>query len=305
MNSSKVPAGQKVSFVRRHRTFFAGLFVLIPAVALPVLLVFTLMKADFIQGWCHLYVIGDNAYGLSKGSPVTVSGMAIGHVEKVNLIREGMVEVQFNISREHQHLVKKDTQARFQQKSPVVGEWIIELTGGTDTVAVVADYDTLKPILPFRFDKTIQQVTGMVESIAGLIDGISRGQGTVGQLLVGDSISGLVQGVGGNVNGLIGSVGVTLQNVDTLIKELTTLSRTGNGMIDSFAFVSAEVRLMLGNVTEILDNVRSASTDVQPLLDQVQNEISEADRMMKTLQQSWIYRTMDGKRTDPILKGTP
>lgn len=305
MNTRNGTPAQKVSLVRRHRTFFAGMFLLIPAVIIPVLLVFSLMKAEFMQGWCHLHVIGDNAYGLSKGSPVTVSGMTIGYVEKVNLIREGMVGVQFKISRPYQHLVKHDTRARFQQKSPVVGEWILELTGGTDTNAIVADFDTLQAILPFRFDKTIQQVTSMVESFSALVNGIAQGKGTAGQFLVGDSLSGLVQGIGGNVNGLIGNVGHTLQNVDTLIKELTRLSRSGNGVIDSFAFVAGEVRTMLGNVAEILDNVKSASTDVQPLLDQVQQEIGEADRMMKTLQQSWIYRSMDGKRKDPLLKGTP
>jgi len=305
MNQTGAGTVQKISFVRRHRTFFAGLFLLIPAIVIPVLLIYTLMKAEFMQGWCHLCVTGDNAYGLTKGSPVSVSGMPIGYVEKVELIREGVVGIRFKVSRSYQQLVKKDTRARIQQKSPVVGEWIIELTGGSEQTAMVTDNDTLQAILPFRFDKTIQQITAMVETIGNVIDGIAQGKGTAGQLLTGDSIAGMIEGIGTDVSGLIGSVGMTLRNVDTLVKELTGLSRSGSGVIDSFSFAAAGVRSLLGDVSVILENVKNASDDVEPLLDQVRSEIDEADRMMRTLQRSWIYRKMDGKRNDPLLKGTP
>ena len=119
-----------VPFVRRHRTFFAGLFLVIPMVLIPVLLVYTLMKAEFMQKWCRLYTFSENSYGLTRGSPVTISGMTVGHVREVRLVREGVIGIRFKIRDSYRPLVRRDTHARFQQKNIVVGDWTIELTGG-------------------------------------------------------------------------------------------------------------------------------------------------------------------------------
>lgn len=295
-----------VSFVRRHRTFFAGLFVLIPAVVIPVVLIYSLMKAEFIQGWCHLHVTVDNAYGLLKGSPVTISGMSIGHVEEVVLHHEGKIGIKFKIQRSYNYLVKQDTRARIQQKSPVVGEWIIELTGGSDSAKNAVENDTLVAIMPFRFDNTIQQVTSVIANIESLVTGITQGRGSIGQILVKDTLAGLVNKIGRDVSTMIGSAGSTMHNVDSLLGELTLLGKNGNGMIDSFSFVAAEVRTSLAQVVAILENVKDASGHVEPLLEDVRFEIGEADRMMRSLQQSWIYRQIDGgKRDDPMLKEAP
>ncbi len=294
-----------VPFIRRHRTFFAGLFLLIPVIVVPVLLAYTLMKAEFMQKWCHLHAVSENSYGLTKGSPVTVSGMTIGYVQEVVLIREGAVAVRFKIKREYQPLIHKDTRARFQQKNIVVGDWTIELTGGAPTTAVVTENDTLQAIAPIRLDKTINQVTSMVTLLETMLTGILGGKGTVGQLLTKDTLAGLVNGIGRNVDDLVSAAQGSLRGIDTLILEFTALGRGGRGFIDSLNFVSQRVRTSLDDVGAILKNLHGASEDVTPMLKEVRDDIGEAQRMMQTLQQSWIYRKLEGKREDPLLKGSP
>ena len=298
-NASNVP------FVRRHRDFFAGLFLLIPLIVIPALLIYTFTKAEFLQGWCHLYTTSENSYGLSKGSPVTVSGMTIGYVQEVVLVREGAVGVKFKVMKSHQHLIRKDTRARFQQKNIVVGDWIIELTGGTQEAAAALDNDTLQSIAPIRIDKTIMQVTAMVTSFETLISGILEGKGTVGRLLTEDTLVNLVNGVVRGVDGLVAAARTTMGATDTLLAQFTTLGRSGNGFVDSLKFVADKVRASLGEVEAILKNLHGASGDVAPLLQNLNDDLGEAEKMMKTLGQSWVYRTITGPSNDPLLKESP
>lgn len=292
-------------FVRRHRTFFAGLFLIIPLVVIPVLLGYTLMKAEFLQSWCRLYVTSENSYGLTRGSPVTVSGMTVGHVQKVELVREGVVGVRFKIRKDYQPLIRRNTVARFQQKNIVVGDWTIALTGGTEDEPAVEEGDTLQSEAPIRLDRTISQVTSMVTLVETMLTGVLEGKGAVGKLLTEDSLVQMAQQIGRNVDKLVRATEATLVNADKLINELTGLGRSGSGFIDSLNRISSQVSGAIDKATAIIDNLEGPSEDVAPLLGDVQEDLSEVERMMKALQQSWIYRKITGENGDPFLKGSP
>ena len=297
--------GSALPFVRRHRAFFTGLFLVVPTLVTLLLLVYTLMKAEFLQGWCPLFIISENSYGLTKGSPVTVSGMTIGHVQDVELIREGVVGVRFKIKRDYQRLIRRDTRARFQQKNIVVGDWTIELTGGTPSASEIVDNDTLQSVAPIRLDRTITQITSMVTLLETMLTGILEGKGTVGRLLTDDSIIELAHGIGSDIERVLAAAQFSLRGADTLINELTLLGRNGGGFIDSLNRITQQVRTALDDAGIVLKNFRDASEDVSPMLREVREDIGEAERMMKTLQRSWIYRQLSGSEDDPLLKGAP
>lgn len=294
-----------VPFVRKHRTFFAGLFLIIPLVLIPVLLAYTLMKAEFMQKWCYLYTFSENSYGLTKGSPVTISGMTIGHVQEVRLISEGSVGIRFKIRDSYRPLVHRNTKARFQQKNIVVGDWTIELTGGATSGPVVEEYDTLLSEAPLRLDKTITQVTAMVTSLETMINGVLAGKGTVGQLLTEDTLVALIHRIALNIDGLIAVAKTTLASADTMVGEITTVGRSGGTFIDSLSLITDQVRVAMDEAGTLLGNLRGASGNVAPLMQGVQDDLDEAQRMMQTLQHSWIYRKVAGKRDDPLLKEAP
>ena len=305
MKTGNVHHSASVPFVRRHRTFFAGLFLVIPLVLIPVLLGYTLMKAEFMQRWCHLHTFSGNSYGLTKGSPVTISGMTIGHVGEVRLISEGMVGIRFKIRDSYRPLVHRDTRARFLQKNIVVGDWTIELTGGTDSSPVVEENDTLPSEAPLRLDRTIMQVTAMVTSLETMINGVLAGKGSVGRLLTEDTLVEMVQRIARNVDGLITVAQTTLENADTLVDEISSVGRSGGGFIDSLAFVTEQVRVALEDAVVLLANLRGASENVTPMMNEVQEDLDEAERMMQTIQRNWLYRKIAGKRDDPLLKEGP
>ena len=97
---------QVTSFVRRNRTFCRS-FVIIPALVLPFLLVYSLSKQNSCRDGVYLHAVYQNSYGLTKGNQVTMSGMHIGHVGEISLVKEGIVIVTMKVGKQYQPLIQR------------------------------------------------------------------------------------------------------------------------------------------------------------------------------------------------------
>lgn len=297
--------------IRRHRNFFVGVFILIPLITIPVLLVYTVLKSDGLQKWCTLHVIYENSLGLKNGNQVTISGTAIGHVREVELIREREVCVRFRIKGRYNHLVKKDTRAQLKQKG-FVGDWEIELTGGSKLSPLAEDGDTLSGENPVKLDKTIETATGMLEELFELVKTVRKGEGTVGKLLTEDSLYLYAKSIGANTVGVTRSaermtndIRGTLRRTDSLILALKEVSVDGKTFVDTLFTVIATLKGSLEETKSIVANIRTVSDDAPEMVDRLQENIAEAEIMMRALQRNWLLRKTMGEQPDPLLKDLP
>jgi phospholipid/cholesterol/gamma-HCH transport system substrate-binding protein len=293
------------SFVRRHRTFFVGLFVIIPLVTVLALLSYTLITSNLLKSWLHFHAFYGQNLGLAKGNNVSISGMAIGHVDGVTLIREGCIDVSFKVDPAYRNFVKKDSKALLNQKNLVVGDWEIQLTGGTDPAGQAEDGDTLAGEYSFRIDKMTSQIAGMVEQVEQIIRGIAEGKGNLGRLLNEDSLVRQVQGIMTNVNGITVQSARMMKQVDSLLATLNKAGATGAGLADSVATLMTTVQKSLGDAAVIMENVKDLSGNFVPMVDQVQDNLDQAETMMRGLQKNWLVRQAVGKPEDRMLKEGP
>jgi len=306
-------------FVRRHRSVFVGLFVLIPVLAVPALLIFTVVKSDLLQKWCTLHAVCENSEGLKKGSQVSMSGTAIGHVKDVDLVREGEVHVSVNINARYKHLVKSDTKARLKQRG-FVGDWEIELHGGTARARDAQDGDTLVFENSSGLDGLIAIAMGIIDTatallndVAAIVSGIKEGEGTVGQFFKNDTlfrninkISGGVLTVTSNVGKITEDARGTVRNVDSLLLTAAALGKGGGTFIDSLHTVINTANGAIDQLGGILKNVKTASDDVPEIMNRLQKDLDEAEYMIKTLQEGWIFKQIGGPQPkNPHLAETP
>jgi len=306
-------------FVRRHRSIFVGLFVLIPVLAVPALLIFTVVKSDLLEKWCTLHAVCENSEGLKKGNQVSMSGTAIGHVKDVDLVMEGTVHVSFNISAKYKHLVKDDTKARLKQRG-FVGDWEIELHGGTARSPEVQDGDTL------IFENTsglegliaiamgvIDTATAILNDVAAIVNGIKEGEGTLGQFLRNDTLYRNINqtSVGAsvaasNLGKVTEEIRGTVRNTDSLLLAVTALGKGGTTFIDTLQNLITTANGTINQVGEILKDVKTVSNDVPEIMDRLQRDLDEAEYMIKTLQEGWIFKQMSGPQPkNPNLAETP
>lgn len=306
-------------FVRRHRPIFVGLFILIPVLMVPALLIFTITKSDLMQKWCKLYAVCDNSEGLKKGSQISMSGMTIGHLTSVDLVREGEVRLSFNINGRYKHLVKGDTKARPRQRG-FVGDWEIELYGGTARALEVQDGDTL------TFEKIsgldgliatamgiIDTATALLDDVAAIVKGIKEGEGTIGQLFSNDTLFRNINRTGAGAAALTSNLGKiaedtrgTVRNVDSLLLTVTALGKGGTAFIDTLHTIINTVNGTVNGLNDILKNVKTASDDVPEIMTRLQRDLDEAEYMIKSLQESWMFKQISGPQPkNPHLAETP
>lgn len=299
------------SFVRRHRNFVVGLFVVVPLVVVPVLCVYTLMKLELWQKWERLYVVYDQSYGLSSSNAVTISGMNIGHVGMVTLEGKNKTVVMLKINPGYMPLIKKDARAQLAQKN-LVGDWVISLKGGSDEARSVEDGDTLVPEYSLRLDVLAEQVAGMITNVDSIIRQVVTGKGSIGKLLKEDSLVRQVEGILRNANTLTVQAETMMRKADALINNLdkigtsgVTLASSGITLVDSVQTLLSTVRKTLKDAPVIMENVKDASGEITPLIHQVRNELEDADAMMRGLQKNWLFQKVEGKPVDKMLKDAP
>jgi ABC-type transporter Mla subunit MlaD len=293
------------SFVRRNRTFVVGLFVLIPLLALPALLSYSLMKSELFKQWMRFHVFYSQNLGFSKGNSVSISGMPIGHIGGVTLVKEGCIDVMFKVDPKYKSFIKKDTKAMLNQKNLVVGDWEIQLIGGHDYAGIAENGDTLIGDYTFRIDKLTGQIAGMVNQIDSIILRIAGGKGNIGRLLSEDSLFSQVQRIVSNINGITVQSRRMMRQVDSLLCSLNKTGTVGVGLADSVAVLITTVQKSLGDAAVVMENVKNISGDFAPMLNQVQDNLDQAEVMMRGLRKNWLVRQAVGKVDDRMLKENP
>ncbi|KMQ53030.1 ABC transporter, permease component [Chitinispirillum alkaliphilum] len=292
-------------FVRRHRTFFVGLFLLIPLIVIPAVVGYTFFKSQFLGRDVTLYAVYDNSYGLSRGNRVTISGTTIGHVQDIQLLRERFVVVMLRVKPQYQHLIRKDTKALLKQMNFVVGDWEIELTGGSSGVEVVKDSDTLQSEYPLRIDRTIEQITEMVSVAGQILHLVLSGEGMVGRLLTEETLYHEFQQLVRGYTGLSDEAKRSLEGVDTLLQTLDLAARGGLELIDSIPEVIGLVKQTLEETRELVGNVAELSQTAPDIAKRLEDNLEEAELIMQGLQRNWLLRRIIGEQPDPLLIDYP
>jgi phospholipid/cholesterol/gamma-HCH transport system substrate-binding protein len=137
----------------------------------------------------RLHVIFDDIQGLQTGNNIWLSGMKVGTVKSIGFYGNSQVAVTLNIDKQAQPHIRKDSKARISTDG-LVGNKIVIIDGGSDSVALVADNDSLRSehlAGTQEMITTLQASNSNLLEITGNLRTISRrlteGQGTLGQLI--------------------------------------------------------------------------------------------------------------------------
>lgn len=282
--------GSREAFHRIHRNFFVGLFVLVPAVAIPAFLLYTLGKAEFFQDWRRLHVVYESSYGLSEGGDVTLSDIRIGYVESVDLTRDGRAHVTVKVLDEHADLVRSDSKAMLRQKNILFGDWIIALTKGDPRCDPLRDGDTVQAEPPMRLDKVIDQIRSMVETFESILREVDEGKGLVGHLVKEDTLVSMVHDLLGDFGRMARSADRAVKRADRTFVKFEELGDAGLGVADSLIAVIDSIAPAVERATALLASLHDASGQLPPLLEQAQVDLEEIELLLKGLQGHWLFR---------------
>jgi len=292
-------------FHRKHRTFFVGLFILVPLVILPVFLIYTFLRTDLLTKWDYLYVKYETAGGVARNGAVTILDMNVGRVESVSLNPLGHIDVKLKIKREYLSFIRRDSKARLRQKNVAIGDWEVDISRGSSEALPVANGDTLQSEVQAPLATTLDQVSKTVSTLQKLLQNILDGKGTVGRLMKEDTLVTIAQDVGRNANKLVRNACGTLAHVDTVLDKVAAIGEKGKGIADSVAGIASKVGKLVTDLNFLVNSIQTSSRDLPGLMNRVQGDISEIELLLKALQSNAIVKSGINSQADPLLNDNP
>lgn len=134
----------------------------------------------------------ENAAGLKVGAPVNLEGVTIGNVKSVRIVPERKltpVEVTMALSKKYQGALRTDSQSSLETVG-VLGDTVVDIDSKRATGGMLMDNSELQTTeTPNLTDVikssqgTIEQLNTILAKVNNLIDAMSSGKGSIGQLI--------------------------------------------------------------------------------------------------------------------------
>ena len=165
-----------------------GAFVL-GALLIFVISVFVIGKeSNIFSKTFVIHAVFKNVEGLQKGDNVWLSGVKIGTVKSVEIIKEGKVIVNLSLRHKQNEFIRKNANASIGSDG-FIGNKIVVIRPGDDP-QVIQDEDTVNSLSPADTQELIniakevgENTKSITTDLKDLITKINKGQGVVGELL--------------------------------------------------------------------------------------------------------------------------
>lgn len=293
-------------FHLKHRNFFVGLFIIIPVIAIPLLIAFSLINSEFLEKWYFFTARYDSTYGIDKGSTaVSIKGIKVGNVEKVDLKEDGMVDVTLKVKRKYVGFIKQDSKARLKQKNPIMGEWEIEITTGSRNATSITNGAMLESeVVQLKLDAIVNQVTTTITSLNTILNDIESGRGTIGKLITQDTLLHSIQAVIRNANRLVNQTHSIAAHTDSLVLKFSSVGGNANEMVDSLKEISSSVKELLADIKIVTGNLVPISDRLPDAYNIIMNDLGEAETTLKGIQNNWLIKSAISKPKERVLDGS-
>ena len=130
----------------------------------------------------------------------------------------------------------------------------------------------------------------MISTVEQTLHTVLSGKGTIGRLITEDTLINQLQELGRRANSLAGKSGKTISSADVFINNLNGLAGQGGSFMDSLTLLVQKTMAALEKADSVLQDVKSISGQLPETMVQVRDDLSEAENMMKAVQNSWIFR---------------
>jgi len=199
-----------------------------------------------------------NASGLRIGGPVTVAGQLAGTIKDIQFLPPDLdttrnLKLLLEVDRKLSDQVRADSRAKIKTMG-LLGDKVFDISVGTPRYRTLHEGDTLVIAPSIDYEAVVQQASGAINEVVGLTrdlkkvtGSITRGEGTLGQLVTNrqlyDQLNGTLARTSAlmsrleNPRGTIGrllddpqlyySLNRTVASADTIIRQITA----GNGSV--------------------------------------------------------------------------
>jgi len=183
----KTTSGQKIKI---------GVFVLVGLAVLVLAIFFIGNKKNLFSPTFTINGMFKNVNGLQIGNNVRFAGINVGVVEDIQIMTDSSVKVVLTMNQEVKKFIKKDAKLSIGSDG-LMGDKLVVITPGSGTSnEPIKGGEQLTAINPLDMDKLITKLTkiandagDVVEGLAGIVQKVNSGKGSIGRLLNNDKMA--------------------------------------------------------------------------------------------------------------------
>jgi phospholipid/cholesterol/gamma-HCH transport system substrate-binding protein len=171
-----------------------GVLILVALVILAFAIVKLGQQGNLFGKRYRLIAFVANATGLRVGGGVTVAGQLAGAIKAIEFLPPDAdttrnLRISVEVDRKVSDQVRRDSRARIRTQG-VLGDKVFDISPGTPPNRELREGDTLAVDASIDFEGVVQQASGAINDVLALTGdlkkvtgGITRGEGTLGQMV--------------------------------------------------------------------------------------------------------------------------
>jgi len=308
-----------MKFSIRFADKIVGTLVIL-ALAMLIVVIFMLGKSQrwFAKDYQYKSYF-NSARGLSVNMAVQYKGFTIGHVRKIILADDDMVEVRFTIFEEHNQRVREGSIVELQASPIGLGNSFLFYPGKGNKIldegSIIPEINSLQAALLVRMglaDKPANEdsIGNIINQVTILIETVNKSLGKIlgdAELAI-DGVSDIIQNISGQLNPILanvetltgdlhGQISPILANVETITDQLAAPSGTVMSILDTGGPVFSNITEVLNSITAIMgslektmDFVPSQLPQLAILLSDLHSALVEAEKMITALNNNPLLR---------------
>ncbi len=271
-----MPSKEKVSFAQLK----VGILGIV-ALSCVALIIFLLTgNMSWFQTQVPLHVYTSDAAGLTAGGPVRINGIAAGKVDKVALSGETnplrVIKVDFDVDQPMLKQIPVDSIASISSDNLLGSTKFLQITKGVSRETIQAG-GTLKAQNTQQFDALVAQGFNVLDSvqdvltkIQGIVGQVEVGKGTIGKLLVDETL----------YNNLQATVAQLRQLSTTLNSRTGTIGK----LVNDDTFYNSAIQVV-GRLNSIVEDLQAGKGSAGMLLKdpKIANDMDTAVNQLNTI----------------------
>jgi len=252
------------------------------------------------MGWFRteipLHVFTSDAAGLTPGSPVRINGIQAGKVTKVELSGETnpqrVIRVDFDIDQDMLKQIPADSIADISSDNLLGSSKFLSINKGT-SAAIIRPNATMRAADTRQFDALIQQGYGVLDSLQAIlgkaeniVGAVEDGKGTIGKLLVDESLYNSLQAtvnqvqlLSTNLNSKTGTIG-HLINDDALYNQVQDVITKVDAIAKNLQAGQGSAGMLLKDPA-LYNNVNQSVTQLNSMLADLNAGKGTAGQLLK------------------------
>ena len=302
----------------RHTDEGVGVLV----VAAVILFIGAVLEAGFLRDWfrpvASLRIVLPQAGvgGLAVGADVEVLGIHAGTVRRIVLNPNQQMYAEADIDQQAEAFIRRDSQAVIRRRFGLAGAAYVDVSRGTgetlnwkyavieatteraptDTISAMID-EIRQSILPVMDD-----AKRTMHAVAAVAGSVQKGQGTLGRLLMDDTLARQTEQTVQSAQAQIASLGPVIARLDDVAKQadelaafaasnkegVPSLVRRADAILENLQSATRDVAQASPRLKEIARNMSGGTADLPALLTQTQVTVAELQQLLTQLRGLWL-----------------